>query len=143
MAPQSLSGRTVLVTGASQGIGRATADEFARRGARVFGTSREPTDDDDRIAMCRLDVRSDESVRCCVDHVLAQAGHIDVLVNNAGVMHEGIAEETISEETRALFDVNFFGVDRVIRAMLPSMRGRRYGRIINVGSGAAWVGEPR
>ncbi|MFZ0832207.1 MAG: SDR family oxidoreductase [Mycobacterium sp.] len=142
MAPQSLSGRTVLVTGASRGIGRATAVEFARRGAQVFGTSREPTDDDERIAMRRLDVRSDESVRACVEHVLAQVGHLDVLVNNAGVMHEGLAEETTPQDAGALFDVNFFGVDRVIRAVLPTMRERRRGRILNVGSGAAWVGEP-
>ncbi|GAA1847477.1 SDR family NAD(P)-dependent oxidoreductase [Actinomadura bangladeshensis] len=132
----------VLVTGASSGIGRATALLFAERGARVFGTSRRDRPDEAGVRMLRLDVRSDESVRACVGEVTAQAGGIDVLVNNAGVMHEGFAEETAPQEARAVFETNFFGAVRLVNAALPGMRERRRGRIVNVGSLAAWVGEP-
>jgi NAD(P)-dependent dehydrogenase (short-subunit alcohol dehydrogenase family) len=130
------------VTGASSGIGLATARLFADRGARVFGTSRRDRDGPDGVRMVRLDVGSDESVQRCIDEIVSRAGHLDVLVNNAGVMHEGIAEETKPADAEAVFDVNFFGADRVIRAVLPGMRARRCGRIINVGSLAAWIGEP-
>jgi NAD(P)-dependent dehydrogenase (short-subunit alcohol dehydrogenase family) len=91
--------------------------------------------------MLRLDVRSAESVRECVDEVLAH-GDIDILINNAGIMHLGFAEETTAEEARALFETNFFGAVRLVDAVLPGMRERRRGRIVNVGSLAAWVGEP-
>ncbi|WP_165974344.1 SDR family NAD(P)-dependent oxidoreductase [Nonomuraea deserti] len=134
--------RTVLVTGASSGIGQATARLFAERGARVFGTSRRALGDDGGVEMVQLDIRSEESVRQCVDRVLDRAGGIDVLVNNAGVMHEGFAEETALTDAQAVFDVNFFGTVRVTHAVLPGMRARRQGHVINVGSLAAWVGEP-
>lgn len=134
--------RSVLVTGASSGIGRATAELFAQAGWRVFGTSRHPRSDRDGIHMLRLDVRSDQSVAECVADVVAQAGPVDVLVNNAGVMHTGVAEETSVAEAYGLFDTNLFGAVRVTNAVLPHMRARGQGRIINVGSAAAWVGEP-
>ncbi len=142
MTRYSLSDRTVLVTGASGGIGLATARMFAERGARVFGTSRSDRANPRGVTMVRLDVRSANSVERCVGEILSCAGHLDVLVNNAGVMHQGFAEETNPVDAAAVLDVNFFGADRVIRAVLPSMRERRGGRIINVGSLAAWVGEP-
>ncbi len=136
------AGRVVLVTGASSGIGRATARLLARDGARVFGTSRREHPDADGVAMLVLDVRSAESVRDCVGRVLERAGRVDVLVNNAGVMHEGFAEETTPADAAAVLDTNFFGAVRVTDAVLPGMRARRGGRVINVGSLAAWVGEP-
>ncbi|MEQ4303548.1 SDR family NAD(P)-dependent oxidoreductase [Plantactinospora sp. B6F1] len=134
--------RIVLVTGASSGIGAATADVFARAGWRVFGTSRRARPSRDGIEMLPLDVRSDESVDDCAAQVMARAGRIDVLVNNAGIMHTGMAEETSLDEARALFETNLFGVVRMTNAVLPQMRVRRHGRIVNVGSAAAWVGEP-
>ncbi|NVI92499.1 SDR family NAD(P)-dependent oxidoreductase [Actinomadura sp. BRA 177] len=136
-----MASANVLVTGASSGIGRATALLFAERGARVFGTSRRERPDEGGVRMLRLDVRSAESVRECVGEVLAE-GDIDVLINNAGIMHLGFAEETTPEEARALFETNFFGAVRLVDAVLPGMRERRRGRIVNVGSLAAWVGEP-
>ncbi len=137
-----MASANVLVTGASSGIGRATALLFAERGARVFGTSRRERPDEGGVRMLRLDVRSDESVRECVDEVLAQADGIDILINNAGVMLEGFAEETAPDEARAVFETNFFGAVRLVDAVLPGMRERRRGRIVNVGSLAAWIGEP-
>ncbi|MGH3761429.1 SDR family oxidoreductase [Actinophytocola sp.] len=139
---QPLVARTVLVTGGSSGIGQATARLFAERGARVFATSRGQHPDEGGVEMLRLDVRSAESVRRCVDEVLARAGQLDVLVNNAGVMQEGFVEETSDADAAAVMDANFFGTVRVTHAVLPGMRERRRGRIINVGSLAAWVGEP-
>lgn len=133
---------TVLVTGASSGIGKATAGTFARAGWRVFGTSRRDRPDQSGVEMLRLDVRSDESAAECAAQVLDRAGRLDVLVNNAGVMHLGMAEETDLEAARAVMETNLFGVVRLTNAVLPHMRARRNGRIINVGSAAAWVGEP-
>ncbi len=92
--------------------------------------------------MLQLDVRSDDSVRRAVQNVIGRTGRIDVLVNNAGVMHFGIVEETTMEDARAVFETNFLGMARVAQAVLPRMRASRQGRIINVGSLAAWVGEP-
>lgn len=132
------STRTVLVTGASSGIGQATARAFAARGWRVFGTSRRERPDEHGVTMLRLDVRSEQSVQSCVDTV----GRVDVLVNNAGVMHTGFAEETAIGDAEAVLDTNFLGAVRMIDAVLPGMRARRRGRVINVGSLAAWVGEP-
>lgn len=132
----------VLVTGASSGIGEVVAERFARAGWRVFGTSRRSRPDRPGIGMLELDVRSAESVAACVTRVLDRAGRIDVLVNNAGAVHTGMAEETSLEEARAVFETNLFGVARMTNAVLPHLRARRHGRIINVGSAAAWVGEP-
>ena len=134
--------QVALVTGASSGIGRATAQLFAASGFRVFGTSRIQRPDADGIEMLRLDVTSDGSVTRCIEEVLARAGHIDVVVNNAGVWQVSIAEETPLPTAHAIFETNFFGVVRMIDAVLPGMRERRAGRIINVGSLSAWVGEP-
>lgn len=136
------SSRTAFVTGASSGIGRATARIFAERGWRVFGTSRRERPTEQGVTMLTLDVRSEDSIRSCVQEVQERAGHIDVLVNNAGVMHQGFAEETTLAEAEAVFAANFFGTVRVTNAVLPGMRGRGQGRIINVGSLAAWIGEP-
>lgn len=135
-------GPNVLITGASSGIGRATARLFAEKGFQVFGTSRRRLPDKGGVQMLQLDVQSDESVRRCVAEVLQRAGSIDVLINNAGVECIGIAEETPLEVARSVFETNFFGVVRMTNAVLPQMRARRRGRIINIGSLAAWVGEP-
>lgn len=132
----------VLITGASSGIGKATARLFAEEGFRVFGTSRRERSDEQGLTMLTLDVRDDESVHRCVDEVLERAGQIDVLVNNAGILHVGFAEETTLDDARAVFETNFFGVVRVTDAVLPTMRRRRQGRIINVGSLAGWVAPP-
>jgi NAD(P)-dependent dehydrogenase (short-subunit alcohol dehydrogenase family) len=124
-----------LVTGASSGIGRATAKALQNAGYRVFGTSRRlVAANPDGITMLTCDVTDEESVTKVVDQVLAEAGRIDLLVNNAGVGMLGGAEESSVAQVQALFDVNLFGVVRVINKVLPSMRQRRSGRIINISS---------
>jgi len=129
------SGETVIVTGASSGIGRATAEAFARAGFTVFGTSRRATTDGPKqVTMLVCDVTNDASVESLVSTVLARAGRIDILVNNAGIGLIGGAEESSIGQVQALFDVNLFGVVRATNAVLPSMRRQGGGRIINVSS---------
>ncbi|MDT3380748.1 oxidoreductase [Labrys neptuniae] len=124
-----------LVTGASSGIGLVTAQALRRDGYRVFGTSRKPMPDiADGVTMLICDVTSDASVQSLVDEVLGRAGRIDLLVNNAGLGLLGGAEESSVAQVQALFDVNLFGVIRMTNAVLPSMRRRGKGRIINIGS---------
>jgi short-subunit dehydrogenase len=127
--------QTILVTGASSGIGQATARLLAERGFTVFGTARKPEGAKSQgITMVALDVRSDDSVRGCVQQVVGNAGRLDVLVNNAGYSITGAAEETSVEEAKAQFETNFFGVVRMVNAVLPAMRAARAGKIINVSS---------
>jgi short-subunit dehydrogenase len=92
--------------------------------------------------MRALDVDRDASVRACIDPLLAEIGCIDLLVNNAGRAMVGGAEETSADEARALFETNLFGMMRVTSAVLPAMRARRGGRIINLGSVSGFVGLP-
>ena len=127
--------QTILVTGASSGIGRATAGLLAARGFTVFGTARKPdTATPQGFTMLALDVRSDDSVRACVELVLAKAGRLDVLVNNAGYAVTGAAEETSVDEAKAQLETNFFGAVRMVNAVLPGMRAAGAGKIINISS---------
>jgi NAD(P)-dependent dehydrogenase (short-subunit alcohol dehydrogenase family) len=123
---------SVLITGASKGIGRATAIEFARRGYRVIATARNPLslqgiDADQRVA---LDVTDQASV----DRAVTQAGEIDVLVSNAGVIFQGAVEASPPDEILRLFAQNTVGAIRVAQAVLPGMRARRSGRLLFVSS---------
>jgi len=126
----------VLITGASSGVGQSTARLLSQRGYKVFGTSRNPAGAESipAVEMLPLDVRSDDSVKTCVEAVFTRGGHLDVLINNAGYEVAGALEELSSEEARAQFETNFFGVVRMIKAVLPFMRQQRHGHIINVSS---------
>jgi short-subunit dehydrogenase len=127
--------QTILVTGASSGIGQATARLLAERGFTVFGTARKPESAQSQgVTMVALDVRSDESVRACVEQVVGKAGSLDVLVNNAGYAVTGAAEETSVDEAKAQLETNFFGVVRMVNAVLPGMRAAGAGKIINISS---------
>lgn len=132
-----------LVTGASSGIGLATAQALRGAGYRVFGTSRRANGSvSDGITMLTCDVTDDASVSAAVAAVLEQAGRIDLLVNNAGFGMAGAAEETSLEQTRQLFDVNLFGVIRMTQAVLPHMRQAARGRIINISSVFGFMPAP-
>ena len=124
-----------IVTGASGGIGEATARALHVAGYRVFGTSRRPpATRSPGIDYLVCDVTSDESVTAMVGQVLEQAGRIDLLVNNAGVGLVGGAEESSLEQAKALFEVNVFGVIRLTKAVLPVMRRQQAGRVVNLSS---------
>jgi NAD(P)-dependent dehydrogenase (short-subunit alcohol dehydrogenase family) len=141
------SGKTVLITGASSGIGRATAELFAAKGWNVAATMRTPETSDlggvsERIKLFRLDVTEQASVDAAVRDVLAAFGAIDVVVNNAGYGLMGPFEAQTDAQIRRQFECNLFGVLNVTRAVLPHMRARREGRIVNVGSAAGRVTIP-
>jgi NAD(P)-dependent dehydrogenase (short-subunit alcohol dehydrogenase family) len=136
--------KVALVTGASSGFGLLTAERLAAKGFRVFGTSRNPQAmlHAPSVEMLELDVRSDGSVAACIERVTGLASHVDLLVNNAGREHASVIEETALEHAREVFETNFWGVVRVTNAVLPGMRKRRSGQIINVGSLAGLMGVP-
>jgi len=137
------SGKTAIVTGASTGIGRASAEALARAGFTVFGTSRRTMNDGPhQVSMLACDVTDDGAVSSLVSTVLSRTGRIDVLVNNAGIGLLGGAEESSISQVQALFDVNLFGVMRVTNAVLPSMRQRGEGRIINISSVLGLIPAP-
>ncbi len=132
-----------LVTGASSGIGHATAKALQNSGFRVFGTSRRAAaKGSDGITMLTCDVTDDASVVKLVEDVLTEGGRIDLLVNNAGMGLLGGAEESSTAQAQALFDVNVFGVIRVTKAVLPTMRSQGSGRIVNVSSVQGFIPAP-
>jgi NAD(P)-dependent dehydrogenase (short-subunit alcohol dehydrogenase family) len=133
-----------LVTGASSGIGEATAQRLAMAGYKVYGSSRRGVASGQRsFAMLPLDVTSDESVEAAVRELIRLEGRIDLLVNNAGfgVAPAG-AEESSIEQAKAIFETNFFGLIRMTRAVLPHMRRQGNGRIINIGSVLGFLPMP-
>lgn len=137
------SRKTAIVTGASSGIGRASAVALARAGFAVFGTSRRPAAERPHgVTMLTGDVTDDGSVAKLVDEVLTKTGRIDLLVNNAGIGLLGGAEESSSTQAQALFDVNVFGVVRMTNAVLPTMRNQRLGRIVNLSSILGLIPSP-
>lgn len=140
----STPNRIALVTGASSGIGKATANRLAALGYRVYGTSRRGNQANrGAFPMLAMDVTDDGSVKSAVDELLRQEGRIDVLVNNAGFgLGPAAAEESSIDQVRALYDTNVFGVIRVTNAVLPTMRKQGGGRILNVGSGLGIIPAP-
>jgi len=135
--------KVILITGASSGIGWATAERFQKGGHRVFGTSRTPGAPGPKgVSMVPLDVDRDESVRACVESILSATGHLDVLINNAGRLIFGPSEEVPLAEAQRLFETNLWGTVRMVNAVLPAMRARRKGQLIFIGSMAAWVALP-
>lgn len=125
-----------LVTGASSGIGEATANALAAAGYTVYGTSRKGTRSGPRnFSMLALDVTDDASVEAAIKELLVLEGRIDLLVNNAGFgIAPAAAEESSIEQAKAIFDTNFLGIVRDTRAVVPHMRRQGGGRIINIGS---------
>ena len=135
--------KVILITGASTGFGRDTAETLARAGHAVFASMRDiegkNREHANALAMqgvqvVELDVSQDDSVDAAVSAVLAKAGRIDVLINNAGIASAGVTEAFTPDQAKVVFNTNVVGVLRTSRAVLPAMRRRRDGLIINVGS---------
>jgi short-subunit dehydrogenase len=131
-----MKSKVAIVTGASSGIGAATAEMLANAGYKVYGTSRKGAQTNQRAyKMIALDVNSEASIHAALKEVMQTEGRIDLVVNNAGFgVAAGGAEESSVEQAKSIFETNFFGVVRVIRAVVPYMRQQGQGRIINIGS---------
>jgi NAD(P)-dependent dehydrogenase (short-subunit alcohol dehydrogenase family) len=133
-----MTARTVLITGCSTGIGRACAERLARAGHTVYATARKTESIEDlRGAGCRtlaLDVTDEGSMRAAVEAVEAEAGAVGALVNNAGYSQSGAVETVSMEDLRRQFETNVFGLVRMCQLVLPGMRGRGDGRIVNMSS---------
>ena len=125
-----------IVTGASSGIGKATAELLANSGYKVYGTSRKGASAaQGSYKMIALDVNSEASIEAALKEIIQIEGRIDLVVNNAGFgVAPGGAEESSIEQTKMIFDTNFFGIVRMTRAVVPYMRKQGEGRIINIGS---------
>lgn len=141
--------KLILITGVGSGFGRALAREALAAGHRVVGTVRnaEAADAFQTLAPARaharlLDVTDVEAIDAVVGEVEATLGPIDVLVNNAGYGHEGVMEESPLAELRRQFDVNVFGAVAMMKALLPGMRARRAGRILNITSMGGFITMP-
>jgi NAD(P)-dependent dehydrogenase (short-subunit alcohol dehydrogenase family) len=147
----------VLITGASTGFGRAASETLARRGYTVFATMRDPSGRNAEnsktlqslagreglaLEVLDLDVTSDASVEQAVRQALGRAGHIDVVINNAGIAALGLTEAYTLGQFQQVFEVNVFGAARVNRAVLPAMRSRRSGLLIHVSSAAGRIVPP-
>jgi NAD(P)-dependent dehydrogenase (short-subunit alcohol dehydrogenase family) len=144
--------QTVLITGATDGLGKAAALLLAERGYRVFAAGRsaekrahlDATAKEKKLPLesLEMDVCDDSSVQTAIASVLQKAGAIDVLINNAGLVYPGAVEDLRLEDWRRQFETNFFGVLRVTQAVLPHMRERRKGRILMMSSVSGFVTPP-
>ena len=136
--------QVILITGCSTGIGRDLAQRLAQSGYTVVATARHVESMNDLPVALKLplDVSQMDSVKGAVEHTLRQFGRIDVLVNNAGYALRGALEEVPDKKVQQMFDVNVFGVLRMIRAVVPQMRKQQSGRIINISSIAGKLSTP-
>lgn len=135
--------KVVLITGASSGIGKAIAIHLAKKGCKVYGTSRKVQEDTALpFTFLQLDVLDTASISKAVAKMIAKEGRIDVLINNAGKGITGPIEDTPIAEMRSNFDTNVFGPIAVIQSVLPHMRNQRSGHIINITSIAGYMGLP-
>jgi short-subunit dehydrogenase len=135
--------KTVLITGASSGIGKAIGEYLLTKDFEVYGTSRNPSNiSHSDFPLIALDVRDASSIKTAIAQVIKQSGKIDILINNAGVGITGPIEEIPAQEIKNNFDTNFFGPIEVIKAVLPQMRAQHSGLIINITSIAGYMGLP-
>jgi short-subunit dehydrogenase len=138
--------KTVLITGASAGIGKATAIYLSENGYNVYGAARRTDKMQDLktygIKPIALDVTKDESVTACVNQIFQQEGSIDILVNNAGFGLEGAIEDIPMEDARYQLEVNVFGAMRLAQLVLPKMRENGYGKIVNISSVGGKIAFP-
>lgn len=132
----------ILITGASSGLGKAMAEHLASKGYIIYGTSRKFSGEKLPYKMIGMDVTDDISVSSAINEVVAAEGKIDVLINNAGMGIGGALENFSEDETRKQLDTNFLGMSRVVRSVLPFMRAKKSGKIINISSIGGLMGLP-
>lgn len=138
--------KTVLITGASAGIGKATAIFLAQKGYKVYGGARRVELMDDLktygVKPIALDVTDENSMSTCVNKILNENGRIDILINSAGLGSYGALEDVSLAEAKNQLDVNLFGTSRLIQLVLPGMRKNKFGKIVNISSIGGKVGLP-
>lgn len=139
--------KTVLITGASSGIGKATAKHFANNSWNVIATMRSPEKETEltqisNVFVTRLEVTDPQSIQQAIELGIEKFGKIDAVINNAGYGQQGLFEATTPEKIMAQFEVNVFGVMNVTREILPYFRNQRFGTVVNVSSGAGRVTTP-
>jgi NAD(P)-dependent dehydrogenase (short-subunit alcohol dehydrogenase family) len=138
--------KVVLITGASSGIGKEAARTLKKAGSVVYGAARRSEMmkdlESDGIRVLQLDLTDEDSVEACVKSIIEREGRIDILVNNAGYGSYGAIEDIPISEARRQFEVNLFGLARLTQAVLPSMRAKRFGRIVNISSIAGKIYTP-
>ena len=134
--------KVVFITGASTGIGNATATYLSGKGFKVYGTSRYPDLNQQPFSMLQMDLNDIDTIKNAFNLVVEKEGRIDVLINNAGTGITGSIEDTPTEEMRKAFETNFFGTIDVIKTVLPQMRKQGSGLIINLTSIAGYMGLP-
>ncbi|MBX9189110.1 SDR family oxidoreductase [Bacteroides sp. K03] len=134
--------QVILITGASSGFGKITAQTLAAQGHIVYGTSRKQTENKKSVTMLVADVTDSNSIHHVVERIIKEHGRIDVLINNAGVGIGGALELATDEEIALQMDTNFLGMVRVCRSVLPIMRRQRKGKIINISSIAGLIAVP-
>jgi len=142
-----MSEKVILITGASSGIGKISAEYLIAKGNIVYGTSRHgplPSTDheENSSSLIRMDIRDDGSVQKTIEHIIKKHGRIDVVINNAGYGIAGPAEETSMQQAHEQLETNFFGAVRVCRSVLPHMRKQQNGLIINISSIGGLMGLP-
>lgn len=138
--------KVVLITGASSGIGKETAQTLALEGFKVYGASRRQEKMEhltkSGVEILSLDLTDDESISHAIDTILQKEGQLDILINNAGYGSYGALEDVPMEEARRQFEVNIFGLARLTQLAIPHMRNQKFGRIINISSIGGSFGEP-
>jgi short-subunit dehydrogenase len=138
--------KTVLITGASAGIGKATAILLAQNGYNVYGAARRTEKMEELksygIKPVSLDVTKDESVTACVEQIFKEAGSIDILINNAGFGSYGAIEDVTMQDAKYQLEVNVFGAMRLTQLVLPGMRQNKYGKIVNISSVGGKIASP-
>jgi NAD(P)-dependent dehydrogenase (short-subunit alcohol dehydrogenase family) len=138
--------KVVLITGASSGIGKEAARTLKKAGSVVYAAARRSEMmkdlESDGIRVLQLDLTEEDSIEACVKSIIERDGRIDILVNNAGYGSYGAIEDVPISEARRQFEVNLFGLARLTQAVLPSMRAKRFGRIVNISSIAGKIYTP-
>ncbi|MEM7029190.1 MAG: SDR family NAD(P)-dependent oxidoreductase [Chloroflexota bacterium] len=137
-----MNDKVALVTGASTGIGQHISDTLVNKGYTVYGTSRSKQPDRNGVQMRQLEVSDQASVDACISSIMDETGGIDLLVNNAAIVHVSPEEELPIDVAQAMMNINFFGAARVTNAVLPQMRQRRDGQLIFISSLAGQMGVP-